>query len=192
MHGRAAPKPSVPRAALFSPYQSPREVPMPASAFAPAGASNELMLPVAEYWLKARIDAPLAGVERLDQNAKQMIALAGGLQVVLTAIIKLAPDVQPAMLRIAMVSFSFLFLSVVCSAIVLFRQQRVLATRFILPVLSKTSTPDIMDALTDQVTKICEDVDGVVKWKKSFLIAALASFAVSMLGSIGCLYVMLP
>jgi hypothetical protein len=153
---------------------------------------NELLVPVVEHWLKARIDAPLAALERLDQNAKQMIAVAGGIQVVLTAIVKLTPDIKPEMMKIAMVSFSFLFLSVVFCAIVLFRQQQILATKDVIPVLRKTSPSEIMDALSGQVNAICKDVDAVLKWKKWFLIGALTSFSISMLGSIGCLYVMLP
>ena len=152
----------------------------------------DLLQPVAEHWLKARIDAPLAALERFDQNAKQMIALAAGLQVVLTAVIKLAPVDDPRLLRIAIASFSFLFLCVVFAAIVLFQHHRVLATKNVVPLLGMTRPAEIMDGLEQQVRDICEDVDGLLKWKKWFLFGSLISFSLSMLGSIACLVVMLP
>jgi hypothetical protein len=160
-------------------------------ALAPTPHANHLLAPIAEHWLKARVDAPLAAVERLDQNAKQLIALAAALQTALTAVIKLAKVEDPWMLSLAMVSFALLFTSTIFATVVLHRQQGLQVAESVVPMLKTRSSGDVLDELSRQIEAVCRDVDTVLQAKKKALTVALGCFAASMLGSIGCLSVAL-
>lgn len=152
---------------------------------------NELLVPVTEHWMKARIDAPLAAMDRLDQNAKQMIALAAGLQAVLTAVIKLAKVTDTWMLGLAIVSFGVLFLSTACSAFVLYRQPAYMGMKSVVSFVEQNDPAKIVALLATQVEHMCTEVDSLLAQKKGLLAWSLGLFATSMLTSIGCLIVMI-
>lgn len=158
---------------------------------APETQKNELLVPITQHWMKARIDAPLAATDRLDQNAKQMIALAAGLQAVLTAVIKLAGITDKGMLSLAIVSFALLFLSTACSAILLFRQATYTGLRPILSLVEQSDPAKLTTLFAGQVEAMCREFDLLIRQKKHLLALALAFFAASMLTSIGCLVLMM-
>jgi hypothetical protein len=152
---------------------------------------NELLVPVTQHWMKARIDAPLASMDRLDQNAKQVIALAAGVQAVLIAVIKLAEVTDKAMLSFAAVSFSLLFSSTVCCAILLYRQPAYIGMTSIVSFLKQNDPPQIVNLLATQIEEMCREVDRLLRDKRRLLALALGFFAASTLSSIGCLILMI-
>lgn len=157
----------------------------------PVKKANELVAPITQHWMKARIDAPLAVMDRLDQNAKQMIALAAGLQAVLTAVIKLAGITDKGMLSLAIVSFALLFLSTICSAFLLFQQPAYTGLKPIVSFLEQDDPVEIVRLFGGQVEQMCKEFDSLLRRKKHLLVGALGLFAASMLTSIGCLVLMM-
>lgn len=152
---------------------------------------SELLVPITGHWMKARIDAPMAAMDRLDQSAKQMVALAGGLQAVLTAVIKIAKVDEPVMLSLAAVSFIFLVATMGFSAMVLYRQQTYIGASSIVQLLKQSSPAAMIPIFAEQVERMCKDADRVLERKRVLLGRSLACFAISMTMSVGCVLVMI-
>ncbi|HET7461872.1 MAG TPA: hypothetical protein VFJ82_11520 [Longimicrobium sp.] len=160
------------------------------TALAEAAKSDELLGRVAEHWMNARIDAPLATTDRIDQSAKQMIALAAGLQALLAAVVKIA-KVDHRMLEFAVVAFAFLFLSIIFSAGTILLQTDYMRTSSILELLEGPRDIRMLTALGNQIHQMCRQVDRVLRHKRILLAAAMIAFCCSLAASLACLSSML-
>jgi hypothetical protein len=156
-------------------------------ATAVAPQSDELLGNVTEYWMKARIDAPTATINRLDQNAKQFIALATGLQALLSAVVKIAKPSDPLLLGFAVTAVAFLFLSIVLSAFTLYVQTDYIGTSSILELLRGPRDARMINAFACQVHNMCAQVDHVLRRKRIFLAWGMVAFCFSLLASLACL-----
>jgi hypothetical protein len=148
---------------------------------------DELLAIVAEHWMKTRIDAPLAAIDRLDQNAKQMIALCGVLQGALTAVVKIAEIDNPVLLSFATISFVFLFLSIYYSAKAVQAQVKYLGTSSVLKLLKASREAMMLTELAIQVQKMCIKVDATLDRKSHLITLGMRWFTLSMAGGLSCL-----
>ena len=157
------------------------------TAPASKSAHDELLLPVAEYWMKTRIDAPLQAITRLDENAKQLIVIAAALQGLLTAVLKLDREtLDPEMFYWAVAGFSTLFLTVGFAALALVSQVKYLGLTPITKLLTP-SCSDMVTTLGEQVRLMCVQVDRVLARKRILIAISMSMFALSFIASIGCL-----
>ena len=155
------------------------------------GNPPQLLETVAEYWMKARIDAPLAAVERMDQNAKQLIALAAGLQGLLTTVVKVAKIHDPVLLGFAVFAFVWLAFAIIFCAAVLYAQMKYLGMVSIVELL-RSPRDGMVQVLAGQMAVMCEAVDCTLEAKRAKLRIAMGCFVGSMAGGLACLvYVML-
>jgi len=147
---------------------------------------------IVEHWAKARIETPLQVTSRLDDSAKYILGVAGVLQGILIAVVKLEPEVRnniPQLSGYSIGALLFLILTALLAAISLFVQSSELAT---LPVydLFRTSTADrqTMDELDKAVKRWCESNDRVLRSKRILLTASMISLVISMSFSLACVW----
>lgn len=137
--------------------------------------------------MKARIDAPLATVDRLDQNAKQLLALATTLQALLVTVIKLAAISNRYLLAFGIFAFVFLFLSIAFSARAILEQVTYIGVTSIIDLLNGPRDRAMVPVLGEQLELMCKSVDYTLRQKRKLLGMGMGFFTVSLFGSLGCL-----
>ena len=150
-------------------------------------ADDKLLVTVAEHWMKARIDAPLAAIERLDQNAKQLLALAGTLQAVLVVVVKLTKVHEAPLLIFGLFALLFLVLSIACAARAIYVQTTYIGTRSIIDLLNGPRDRGMIPILGDQLEIMCRAVDATLSRKQRLIGRGMTCFTISLGGSFGCL-----
>ena len=164
---------------------------MQVSAGTPAEPADLLLNTAAQQWMKARLDAPLAATDRIDQNAKQLLALAATLQAVLLAVVKVARVSDQLMLSLAVVAFVFLFTSIVFAAFTIYHQTNYMLTSSVLELIQSQGAEQLLSRLGEQIHSMCAQVDRVLQRKRWLLGWGMAAFCASLLASLGCLLSML-
>ena len=152
---------------------------------------DELIASATEYWMKARLDAPLAATDRIDSNAKQLIALATAVLTVLSAVIKIAKVSDQVLLGFAATAFMFLFVSVVFAAYTIYVQTDYVRTSSILELLKEPRGEGMLTVLGVQINDMCSQVDRVLRRKRKLLGWGMFAFCGSLLSSLGCLVTIL-
>ncbi|HEU4562043.1 MAG TPA: hypothetical protein VFS20_29720 [Longimicrobium sp.] len=142
---------------------------------------------IVEHWAKARIETPLHVASRLEESAKILLAVAGVLQGILIAVVKLESPVPAPVSPYAIPALAMLVATAVFAALVLVVQSRQLATK---PVydLFRTSATDAqtMTDLDKAVKAWCESIDRILLGKRILLGIAMLSLVGSMVLSLEC------
>jgi hypothetical protein len=153
--------------------------------------SSLLLNTAAQQWMKARLDAPLGATDRIDQNAKQLLALASTLQAVLIAVVKIARVSDKLMLSLAVTAFVFLFISIVFASFTIYHQTNYMRTSSVLELIQSQGSEQLLSRLGEQINGMCAQVDGILQRKRGLLGWGMAAFCASLLASLGCLLSML-
>lgn len=77
---------------------------------------------IVEHWAKARIETPLQVTSRLDESAKYILAVAGILQGILIAVVKLEPAVRLELSGLSITALAALVVTAFSAALALFVQ----------------------------------------------------------------------
>lgn len=153
----------------------------------PAG---QVLSTMVDHWVKSRVDTPVQVVGRLDDAAKQLLVVAGILQGILIAIVKLHPDGSsielteysiPAM--VALVGTAFFAMLTLCV------QSGYLDTEPLYRAFRQSpGEAGALSVVDLAIKRWCDSHVRVRYWKRLLLGLAMISLVTSMSLSVACVW----
>lgn len=153
---------------------------------APPQQNNELLEVIIQHWAKARIDAPLQLIERLDGLARQLILIGGGLEAVTATVLKLRPPADPRVVIVALWGLGFLLAMIASCAVLLVHQSKQLHAYPIYELVRFAPEASLASGLDRQIQAWCVDIDRVVSWKRRCLALAMLFLMFAFIATFIC------
>ena len=142
-----------------------------------------------QHWLKTRIDNPLHVIARLDDAAKHILIVAGILQGILIAVVKIDPLTLNELSGFSIAALSGLVITALLATLALFIQSNHLETHPVYKnVRNYISDAELLDSLDVQIENWCKNNDHVRRWKHALLSLAMLSLVASMSFSLACVW----
>lgn len=137
---------------------------------------------VVQHWAKARIDNPLQVASRLDDSARQLIAVGGILEGLLIAVFTFGKAIDNPPSDYVIAAFLSLLVMSACAAITIYTQTKDLGAFPIYQMLRQPG-PTRLESLDREVKDWCDTLGKVVARKRAWLTAAFTAF----IGSLGAI-----
>jgi hypothetical protein len=160
-----------------------------AAVDSPRKEADAVLGALVEHWARARIDNPLHVIARLDDAAKHILVVAGILQGILIAVVKIEPLTPRQLSGFSIAALTGLVIAALLATLALFVQSNHLETH---PIYKKVRTyatdAEFLDSLDGEIENWCLNNDRVRRRKHVLLAMAMLSLVASMSFSLVCVW----
>lgn len=140
---------------------------------------------VVQHWAKARIDNPLQVASRLDESARQLIAVGGILEGLLIAVFTFGKAIDNPPSDYVIAAFLSLLIMSACAAITIYTQTKDLGAFPIYQMLRQPG-PTRLESLDGEVKGWCDNLGRVINRKRAWLTGAFIAFIGSLAAICAC------
>lgn len=154
------------------------------------GPGGKVFDSVVEHWAKARIDTPLQMTGRLDEIARQIIAIAGVLQGLIITLAKVEEG-RPGFLMVVFSGLaSVCFIAAISlSARAIHHQSNQLQAGPVFQMLRNADSGAVLEDLNRQIACWCSDAENIARAKRARIDQAMAAFVGGLVALLACFVV---